>query len=292
MKTKMRMISMVTVMLLILVSGCTTTAAPTPDLAATIAVNVAVEQTMAALQTQSAVTQTAYALQNPTETATPQATATSEFTATPEKVTLTLSKDTYCRNGIFAKSPFVALMTAGQTIDVLAVDPNNEAYYVVEPNHTFTYCWLWGEFATVNGDTSTLPIYTPQPLPTPTRTPTVGPEFSASYVGLQSCGADYYLRFFIKNTGPKTWQAVLIDITDNANLTKTSFSSTSFVDYTGCAAGATESDLFPGEASNVAAYPAGKFSYDPTGHSMTAVIQVCQTDAPGGCNPKIINFTP
>lgn len=292
MKTKMRMISMVTVMLLILVSGCTTTAAPTPDLAATIAVNVAVEQTMAALQTQSAVTQTAYALQNPTETATPQATATSEFTATPEKVTLTLSKDTYCRNGIFAKSPFVALMTAGQTIDVLAVDPNNEAYYVVEPNHTFTYCWLWGEFATVSGDTSTLPIYTPQPLPTPTRTPTVGPEFSASYVGLQSCGADYYLRFFIKNTGSKTWQAVLIDITDNANLTKTSFSSTSFVDYTGCATGATESDLFPGESSNVAAYPAGKFSYDPTGHSMTAVIQVCQTDAPGGCNPKIINFTP
>lgn len=287
-----RIISMITLMLLILASGCTTTAAPTPDLAATIAVNVAVEQTMAALQTQSAVTQLAYEQQHPTETPTPQATATSEFTATPEKVTLTLSKDTYCRNGIFAKSPFVALMSAGQTYDVLAVDPNNEAYYVVEPKHTFTYCWVWGEFATVNGDKSSLPVYTPQPLPTPTRTPTVGPDYSASYVGLQTCGADYYLRFFIKNTGSKTWQALQINITDNTNNVTTAFSNTAFIDYTGCGAGVTEDDLVPGESSNVAAYPGGKFSYDPTGHSMTAVIQVCQTDAPGGCNPKVINFTP
>lgn len=282
---------MAMVLLFILVSGCTTTAAPTPDLASTIAVNVAVEQTMAALQTQSAITQLAYEQQHPTETPTLQPTPTSEFTATPEKVTLTLSKDTYCRNGIYAKSPFVTLMTAGQTIDVLAVDPNNEAYYVVEPKHTFTYCWVWGEFATVSGNVASLPVYTPQPLPTPTRTPTVGPDFTASYVGLQNCGADYYLRFFIKNNGSKTWQAVLINITDNTNNTTSSFSNSSFVDYSGCSAGVSEDDLAPGEASNVAAYPGGKFSYDPTGHSMTAVVQVCQTDS-GGCNPKVINFTP
>ncbi|PKN98738.1 MAG: hypothetical protein CVU42_11010 [Chloroflexi bacterium HGW-Chloroflexi-4] len=288
MNFKKRMIGMATIMLLILVSGCTTPAVQTPDLAATIAVNVAVEQTLAALGTQTILTELAYQQMNPTETPTPQPTATSEFTATPDKVTLTLSKDTYCRNGVFAKSPFVALMTAGRTYDVLAVDPNNQAFYVVEPDHTFTYCWLWGEFATVSGDVASLPIYTPQPLPTPTKTATVGPDFSVSYIGQQVCGADYYLRFSIKNNGSKTWQALQINTTDNFNNAVTPYNNTVFVDYVGCTAGVSESDLAPGENSNVAV----KISGDPTGHSMTATIILCQTDASGGCNPKTINFTP
>ncbi|HCS40936.1 MAG TPA: hypothetical protein DIW44_15315 [Anaerolineaceae bacterium] len=283
-----QIIGMATIMLLILVSGCTSTAATTPDLAATIAVNVAVEQTMAAFQTQSAITELAYQQQNPTETPTPQPTNTSEYTATPDKITLTLSKDTYCRNGIFAKSPYVALMTAGQTYDVLAVDPNNQAYYVVEPDHTFTYCWVWGEYATVSGDTASLPVYTPQPLPTPTYTATVGPDFTASYTGLQTCGADFYLRFFIKNTGSKTWQALQINSTDNSSNVTTNYSNTVFVDYSGCAAGVAESDLGPGESS----YVAVQVPSDPTGHSTTATIILCQTDASGGCNPKTITFTP
>jgi len=286
MNFKKRILGMTVIMLLILVSGCTTPAVQTPDLAATIAVNVAVEQTLAALGTQTILTELAYQQMNPTETPTPQPTATSEFTATPDKVTLTLSKDTYCRNGVFAKSPFVALMTAGRTYDVLAVDPNNQAYYVVEPDHTFTYCWLWGEFATVSGDVASLPVYTPQPLPTPTKTATVGPDFSVSYVGFENCGN--YLRFFIKNTGSKTWQALQVNITDNSNNTSTTYNNTVFVDYPGCVAGVAESDLGPGESSNVAV----QFSSDPTGHSMTATIVLCQTDASGGCNPKTITFTP
>jgi hypothetical protein len=287
MNIKKQIIGMTTVMLMILVSGCTT-AAPTADMAATIAVNVAVEQTMAALQTQTSLTQIAYQQQHPTETLTPQPTATSEFTATPDKVTLTLSKDTYCRNGIFAKSPNVTLMTAGKTYDVLAVDPNNEAYYVVEPNHTFTNCWVWGEFATVSGDKASLPVYTPQPLPTPTRTATVGPDFTVSYLGMETCGADYYLRFNIKNNGSRTWEALQINITDNAINATTTYNNTVFVDYSGCTAGIQESDLVTGEASNVAV----KISANPTGHSVSATVILCQTDASGGCNPKSINFTP
>ncbi len=291
MHIKKQITAMITIMLLILVSGCTT-AAPTPDLAATIAVNVAVEQTMAALHTQTELTQAAYQLQNPTETPTPSPTPTSAYTATPDKVTLTLSKDTYCRTGILAKSPNVTLMTVGQTYDVVAVDPNNQAYYVIEPKHTFTYCWLWGEFATVSGDVASLPVYTPQPLPTPTYTPTVGPDFTVSYIGMQTCGTDYYLRFFIKNNGSKTWQSLQINVTDNSNNTTTTYTNTAFVDYSGCAAGIAESDLAPGESSNVAVYPGGRYAADPTGHSMTALIQLCQTDSSGGCNPKTVNFAP
>ena len=291
MNIKKQIIGMITIMLLILASGCTSTVA-TPDLAATIAVNVAVEQTLAAIHTQTSLTEVAYQQQHPTETPTPSPTPTSAYTATPDKVTLILSKDTYCRNGIFTKSPFVALMTTGQTYDVLAVDPNNEAYYVVEPNHTFTYCWLWGEFATVSGNAANLPVYTPQPLPTPTYTPTVGPDFTVLYLGKQTCGTDYYFRFFVKNNGSKIWQTVQINIIDNANLGTSTHSNTAFVDYSGCSIASTESDLTPGEGSNVAAYNTGQLTIDPTGHSVSATFILCQTDSFGGCQPKTISFTP
>lgn len=291
MNTKKQIIGLTAIMLLILASGCTT-AAPTPDLAATIAVNVAVEQTMAALQTQTSLTETAFALQNPTETPTPSPTPTSAYTATPEKITVSVSKDTYCRAGIFAKSPFVALMTAGQTYDVLAVNPDNSAYYVVEPNHTFTYCWLWGEFATVSGDVASLPVYTPQPLPTPTYTPTVGPDFTISYLDTKTCGANYYFRFFVKNNGSKIWQTVQIDIRDNANASASSHINTAFVDYNDCSAGITEADLTPGEGASVAAYNNGQLTVNPAGHSVSAFITLCQMDSFGGCQSKSITFTP
>lgn len=292
MKINKQILGLITVMLLILASGCTT-AAPTPDMAATIAVNVAVEQTMAALQTQTSLTETAFALQNPTETATPSPTPTSAYTATPEKITVSVSQDTYCRAGIFSKSPFVALMTAGQTYDVLAVDPDNKAYYVVEPNHTFTYCWLWGEFATVNGDVASLPVYTPQPLPTPTYTPTVGPDFTISYLDTKECPAGtYYFRFFIKNNGSKIWQTVQIDIKDNANAGSSSHINTAFVDYNGCSAVTTESDLTPGEGANVAAFNNGQLAVNPAGHSVSAAFTLCQMDSFGGCQTKSITFTP
>lgn len=287
MNIKKTIIGTATIVLMIVVSGCTTSA-PTPNIAATIAVNVAVEQTLAALQTETNLTQIAYDQLHPTETATPQPTATSEFTATPETVSLTLSKDTYCRTGILSKSPSITLMTAGQTYEVLAISPGNDAYYVVEPKHTFTYCWLWGEFATVTGNTANLPVYTPQPLPTPTRTATVGPDFTISYLGMENCSGNYYLRFYIKNNGSKTWEALQINMTDNSTNTTTTYNNTFFVDYSGCTAGIAESDLIPGEASNVAA----QISADPTGHSVTATIILCQTDSSGGCNPKSITFTP
>ena len=278
-------LGVITIMLLAYASGCTT-AAPTPDLAATIAVNVAVEQTMAALQTQAAITEIAYQQWNPTETPTLSPTPTSAYTPTPEKVTLTLSKDTYCRKGVFTKSPFVALMTVGKTYEVLAVDPNDQAYYVVEPDHTFSYCWLWGEYATVSGNVDSLPVYTPQPLPTPTHTPTVGPDFSVSFTGFEDCGN--YLRFFIKNNGSKTWQSLQINVTNNATNATTTYNNTVFVDYAGCAAGVSESDLAPGESSYVAVL----VPWDPEGISTTATIILCQTDGLGGCNPKTITFTP
>lgn len=292
MKIKNQIIGGFVIALLVLITGCTQMT-PTPDVAATVAFGVSIAQTAAVLQTNAANTEmAAIQQQTPTETSTPEPTPTSEFTATPEKVMLTFTRDTYCRTGTASASTSVTLLTTGQSVEVLGLDPSGNFYLVVDPNHTFSRCWVWGEYTTVSGDQSTMPVYTPQPLPTATYTPKPAPDFSVTYVGMQTCGTDYYFRFNIKNTGQLIWQAYLVDITDITTSTKTSHTDTSFVDYSGCGASFSQADLSPTEDGTIAAYSSGQLPYDPTLHSINAAFTLCQTDVFGGCISKMISFTP
>jgi hypothetical protein len=296
MNNKKQLISGLMVILLIVLSGCSSTPTATPDLASTIAVNVAVAQTEAviltsAAQTSAALTEQAIQSLTPTPTPTLQSTATSSYTATPNKILLTLSRDTYCRVGESSASQLVTLISKDQNPEVIAHNPTNDSYYVIDPNHSDSRCWVWGGYATLNAEAAVLPVYTSQPLPTATFTPKPVAKFSVSYVDMQNCGGDYYFRFLIKNTGAFTWQAIQINLYDGATKLSAVHNSTSFVDYTGCVAGTSQSDLTAGEPGYVAAYNAGQFAYDPTGHIITATISLCRTDASGGCDPQTISFT-
>jgi hypothetical protein len=290
MKIKKQIIGGLLIGLFILMTGCTPATA-TPDVAATVAIGVSIAQTASVIQTNAAMTALAIMQQTPTETPTPQPTATEEFTATPEKVMLTFTNDTYCRTGTVSASPSVTLLTAGQSVEVLGLDPTGNFYLVVDPNHTYSKCWVWGGYATVSGDKTTKPVYTPQPLPTATLTLKPQPDFTVTYVGMQTCGTDYYFRFNIKNTGQLIWQAFQVDITDITTSTKTTHVNSSFVDYSGCAASFSQSDLTPTEDGTIAAYSPGQLPYDPTSHSINAAFTLCQTDT-GGCISKMISFTP
>ncbi len=294
MMTKRNFIGLLLVVLISLVSGCTTpTAAPTPDMAGTLAVNVAVAQTVAVVQTSAAQTVTA-SVPTITNTIDPVTlyTATSQFTPTPEDTLLTLSRDTYCRTSTSSQAPSVTLLKAGETVKVIAKDPNDTSYYVAVPNKIDEYCWLWGEYATLNNEQAAVQVYTPRPLPTPTNTPAPKIAFSVSYVGMENCGVDYYFRFLIKNTGNFTWQAVTINLYDTATTVSTGHASTTFTDSTGCVTGLVQNDLTTGESSYVAAYNAGQFTYDPSDHNIIATISLCRNDSFQGCDPITTTFTP
>jgi len=45
-------------------------------------------------------------------------------------------------------------------------------YWIINNPDSSGTCWLWGQYATVTGNTAGLPEYTPPPTPTPTNTPT------------------------------------------------------------------------------------------------------------------------
>lgn len=289
MKNKKLLLIGTFLLVMMLIAGCNK-AASSPDMDATVAVNVAVAQTAAVLKTEAAQTISAFEQLHPTVTLTPTATATLEQTATPEKFTITLSKDTYCRTGTSAMFPSVMYVTSGTTLEVLARNPTNDSYYVKDPNHNNSYCWIWGEYATASGDQKILPMYTSKPLPTNTPTPTPAPDFSYEYAGKDTCGG-YYLRFRINNTGKWLWQTVQINLYDNTSAESTVHSNTAFTDYAGCTASFSQDDLTPGEEGIVAAYNPGQFVGDPTGHVISVSIQLCQT-VNGGCISKSFTVTP
>ncbi len=151
-----------------------------PDLAATITAQAAV---IAQTGNQAADTQIP-------DQATP---------ATSSVVTATITAATNCRSGPGTAYGIVTSLSVGQIVTVVGQDTADNYWIVNNPNGTDT-CWLWGQAATVTGNTTGLPQMSPSTVPTPkatktpkpTATPTkvqgsVPPAPTSVNVGAQSC---------------------------------------------------------------------------------------------------------
>jgi hypothetical protein len=82
----------------------------------------------------------------------------------------------------------------GEVADVIAKSAVQNFWYIVNPENPDEHCWLWGEYATVEGDTSTLPIYTPEPSPTPK----IG--FTVYHYGFYECGEDFVVLTVVNDS--------------------------------------------------------------------------------------------
>ena len=85
--------------------------------------------------------------------------------------TLTVSTATNCRTGPGQAYASIFGLPVGQTAEVVGKNTSTNYWIIKIPNGAGT-CWLWGQYATVTGDTSTLPTVAIPPTPTPTITPT------------------------------------------------------------------------------------------------------------------------
>jgi hypothetical protein len=258
-------------------------------------------------KTMVAGTQTASALLNPPVIVVPQQAGPTD-TPIPQQpqqpippvipvqegVFLTLSANTYCRTGPAAVFPRVTTIMVGQKVKVIARNPENDTYYIENPNAPGNYCWLWGQYATLTGDQSTLYVYTPQPTPFPTYTSTPAIGFSLSYSNLENCGGSYTLGLKIQNTGTVTWQSISIQISDLTTAFTAVETVNQFRTYNGCVATVTQEDLTAGEVAVVSAVDPGHFfNYDPTGHNISVLVTVCAQDGMGGpCMFKSMNIVP
>ena len=231
----------------------------------------------------------------PTETPTQTMTTTPLLTFTPLVPQISVSVPTNCRNGPGKVYQMVGALLVGEIAQVYGRESTGKYWYIQNPDSSNGYCWIWGEYATLTGNTSFLPVYTPPPTPTPTNTPvptftsTPSPGFEASYTSLDTC-AGWWVEIALKNTGSYPFKSMGITIRDvDTDVVLANFTD-SFTDINGCLSSSSRDTLGPGKTLVVSA-PA--FNYDPTGHKLRATIILClETGQSGTCVTKNFNLKP
>lgn len=222
---------------------------------------------------------------SPVDTFTPLPTLspTPILTATASIPLISVSVDTNCRVGPGKIYDRVGGLLVGETAEVHAKNPGGDYWYIRNPDDPNGFCWLWGEYATLVGNTAILPVYTPPPTPTP------APGFELSYAGTDSC-VGWWVELRLKNTGPIAFKSFSLTIKDTNTSTVVSDSGNGFTDIDGCLASGITSSLDSGESYVISA-PA--FVYDPNNHKIRATVTLCSLVNQGGqCVSQTIEFKP
>jgi hypothetical protein len=285
---------LLSVTILLLVSfGCSVPGVATPDPGA---METTVAQMIAVALTQTAQSQPitpiviptdtppfTFTPESPTLTPTETLTPTPIFTSTPAVPQISVSVATNCRVGPGRVYDRVGALLVGQVAEVAGRNNTGNYWYIRNPNRNTEFCWLWGEYATLSGNTSALPVYTPPPTPTPM------PNFEASYGGKETC-AGWWVDIDLKNTGGIQFRSVALTVRDLDTDISLTLYADGFTDNDGCLDSTTRDNLNPGATRTVSS-PA--FTYDPTGHRLRATVTLCSNLGQNGtCVTRVINFTP
>jgi hypothetical protein len=230
-----------------------------------------------------------------TPTPTQTWTAIPLFTSTPLVPQISVSVPTNCRRGPGKVYQMEGALLVGEVAQVYGRDPTSGYWYIRNPDSGSEYCWVWGEYATLTGNTAFLPVYTPPPTPTPTftpiptNTPTPSPDFAASYSSLDTC-VGWWVEIKLQNTGSFPFKSMGITIKDTVTDIVLANYVDGFTDINGCLTSNSRDTLGVGKTYVVSA-PA--FNYDPSGHKIRATIILCSDVGQSGiCVTKTINFTP
>jgi hypothetical protein len=209
-----------------------------------------------------------------TETAalTPTITFTPPDTQTPtrEKVTIAVSRNTYCRTGPDTIFDLVGIMNVGEKAEAIGRNEPKTYYVIRLPSNLEKTCWLWYEWATVTGNADALPVIASPP--TPTWSPK--PDFTFHYIGVSHCVAQYFFRFQVENTGNMTWEsyrAVSEDLNTSVTMT---YIYNEFGNYEGCGTLSSVPALAPGETGYAASITFG----NPSGHNVEVTLRFCTED--------------
>jgi hypothetical protein len=172
----------------------TSTHTPLPEFTPTHTVQVATTTTITPTRT---ALSTATEIVTATATNTVISTATATFTPGPSE--LTLLQDCACLTGAGFGYSISHYVSSGSSYPLLGQLQDRSWWLVgVEEDQT---CWIYNEFAQVNGMVDSLPVMTLQPLPTQTSTPPPASSgvyyilISADTGGPFGCG-DTLIKYF------------------------------------------------------------------------------------------------
>ena len=206
----------------------------------------------------------------------------------PGVAQVSVSVSTNCRLGPGIAYTRVGLLQVGETAQVTGRHPTDNYWVIRTPGSATGTCWLWGQYATVIGDTSALPVLTP---PAPPPTTTAAPEFDVAYEGLESCSSTgWWVDLGLENIGTLTFRSVMFTIEDRDTDDSLTQRTNGFVNKNGCSETATSDTLAP-DVSRTVSSPV--LTDDPRGHRLRATITLCSnTGQDGTCVTQVVNITP
>jgi hypothetical protein len=285
------------ILITVLIIACnrpTQDATPTPDLnaAGTIAA-----QTIEAQR----ATLTAQNIENPVPTTAQPIESTEVASSTPSQIPTSPQKtqeppqpvdpiisanvETNCRVGPSPNYDIIGYILVGQESTVHGKNSSNNWWYIKNPKNPNQFCWVWGETTLVTGDTSTLPIITPPPLPT---TPAV--SYQVSFSNIHNCSGNATVVFQIGNDGDVGFRSAGLSIKDlgsgtviyGPDMSNAPFLATS----NDCPTGADS--LGPGATAFIAGVIGPAI---PSGGTGRATIIICtEPSLQGTCIEKKIDF--
>ncbi len=277
--------------LLIVSLACAESSIPTPLSDSAIGTVAAATIFAQLSQTAQVVHPTVTSLESatPTLTFTPASTPTQTlsptplFTLTPLVPQISVSVATNCRVGPGKMYDKVGALLVGEVAEVYGHDLAGNYWYIRTPHSSTGFCWIWGEYATLSGNTLTLPIFTPPPSPTPT------PDFKISYLGLDSC-VGWWVKLKLENIGDTVFKSISLTVKDTHTNTSLSLDANGFTNVDGCLTSNTK-DTLPIDGTRKISSAA--FAYDPTGHKLRATITLCSgVNQTGACTTDMIEFKP
>ena len=278
---------LLTLVMSLMVAACGAPGAPAAggvDLAGTI--DAAVGATVAALPGQPVAAALPTSL--PTATPMPALAVTQIPTETPPppplpaRVGVTLA--TNCRTGPGLAYPKVFSLQPGQLAEIKARSTGNDYWYIVNPDKSAETCWIWGEYATVEGDVSSLPVLTPAPAPNPPV------DFVMYRQGFSECGSTR-VSLAVTNVGTATFKSARVqieDLTASNNVYGPVTESDPFGDNpTSCPKDKSGSSLAPGATAYIV-IPMKDFH---AGNEAAAYVKLCTgDDASGTCITRAAYF--
>jgi uncharacterized protein YraI len=294
--------------------ACNINVSPLPD---TGAISTAAAQTIIASLTTGAAVFPSFTATNtsapltftpsvytPTLMPTQGATATPSITFTPLTAQISVSVATNCRSGPGKNYPRVGALPIGKAVDVYARDPSGHYWYIRNPDHANSFCWVWDEYATLTGSIGSLPVFTPPATATstPTFTPTASVtatftaspsvKFNVNFAGLEVCKArkEWAVEFTVKNVGKVAFGSMSVIVQDIKKDVAVSRANDGFDSLKGCNSTAHLNALWPGKSTIISAAP---FSFNVKDRNLRAWIILCTQPGQGGqCLQKTLNFKP
>ena len=143
-------------------------------------------------------------------TSTQSFTPTNTLTPSPSITTITVSADTNCRGGPGKEYDNLGALLLNETAEVVGKNTITNYWIINNPGKSGT-CWLWGEYATVSGNTAGLTEYAIPPTPTPTATstptatPTLAPPAAVENVSVAKVCLPLVLPTY-NYTGTLSWE--------------------------------------------------------------------------------------